>query len=78
MYEPKFKIGDIVKSERYEFENAIIIGFKVYPDGKWREDFKDLQKFLGESNNADYDLIYNKDGVTFYETFSEEHLKESE
>lgn len=30
MYYPKFKIGDIVSSEKYEYKKAIVVGVEAY------------------------------------------------
>jgi hypothetical protein len=77
MYNPKFRIGQLVKIENYEIYQAIVAGVMLYFEVKGTvpnfDLFADWVKF---TNGCDYEVLYyNEDNEIIRETFNEKFLE---
>jgi hypothetical protein len=82
MYQPKLEIGDEVYSAEYGIENAIVCGLKVYFEQNYKLNMllpMTLDKWLDNTNNCDYDIMYEDlNGVLVRDCFSERYLERYE
>jgi len=78
MIEPKFSIGQHVKSDEYDIKDAVVIGVKLYKEGNHNIFVIDrpVNECLDSINNCDYILMWGKDNNTFSDSFTECYLKE--
>jgi hypothetical protein len=79
MYQPKFKIGQEICSKEYGIEYAIISGVRVYFETNYNTASllpMTLEHWLDNTNNCDYDIIYDdSDGVLVKDCFTERFLE---
>ena len=64
MYKPKFNLGDIVKTNRYDINEATITGIEIVESNpKYKTIYGSVDNYIDKSDTAQYCLVFYDDDV---------------
>lgn len=78
MFEPKFKIGDIVQAKEFGIERATVVGVRIYYESHNIIDrsINSVGDYVEKTNNCDYEIAYGNEDNTFeIDNYSETFLE---